>query len=84
MAAYHFRNVFLLRNFNGPVMSWIVSTEFGRLLASKNLTLVFGGYAKGLMGTVAKGVVEGHGKVIGVTIPLFMGEADKLWSLLHC
>lgn len=58
--------------------------ELGRYLASKDMTLVFGGYTHGLMGLIAKGVAEGRGKVIGVTIPRFRGpdNEDPSWKLI--
>jgi uncharacterized protein (TIGR00730 family) len=43
----------------------------GKLLASQNITLVFGGGKIGMMGAVADAVLEQGGKVIGV-IPQFL------------
>ena len=40
--------------------------QLGTLLAKKNIELVYGGGALGLMGVVANAVLENHGKVIGV------------------
>lgn len=40
--------------------------ELGKLLAQNNLGLVYGGASIGLMGELAKGVIENDGKVWGV------------------
>ena len=45
--------------------------ELGKSLAKRNLDLVYGGSKLGLMGQVAKGVMENGGKAIGV-IPDFL------------
>ncbi|HTT95862.1 MAG TPA: TIGR00730 family Rossman fold protein [Solirubrobacterales bacterium] len=47
--------------------------ELGATLAARDLGLVFGGEAAGLMGAVADGAVEGGGEVIGV-IPRFLAD----------
>jgi uncharacterized protein (TIGR00730 family) len=39
---------------------------FGALLASRGITVVFGGSHSGIMGAVADGALEGGGRVIGV------------------
>ena len=44
----------------------------GRLMAERNITLVYGGGNKGLMGAVANSVMEGGGKVIGVIPELLL------------
>ena len=46
----------------------------GKLLASKNVQLIYGGGSVGLMGIVANAVLQGGGQVVGV-IP---GILDKL------
>jgi len=43
--------------------------QTGKLLAEKNIRLVYGGGKTGLMGAVANGAVEAGGEVIGVIIP---------------
>ena len=43
--------------------------QLGRILAERNLRLIFGGGKTGLMGAVAAGVLEAGGEVIGVIIP---------------
>lgn len=50
----------------------------GQLLAAKEITLIYGGGNKGLMGAVANAVMEGNGKVIGV-IPEILLE----WEHQH-
>ena len=40
--------------------------RLGYLLAKKNIMVVYGGGNKGIMGEVAKAVLEKHGKIIGV------------------
>jgi uncharacterized protein (TIGR00730 family) len=50
----------------------------GHLLAEKNITLIYGGGDRGLMGTVANAVLEKNGKVIGI-IP----ELLTKWEVQH-
>lgn len=45
--------------------------QVGKTLAEKRITLVYGGGKTGLMGTLANGVLENGGKVIGVTPSFF-------------
>ena len=53
---------------------YIEQTEqFGRLLASRGHSLVYGGGAKGLMGAAARGVYEKNGEIIGIA-PTFFAE----------
>ncbi len=40
--------------------------DFGKILADKNIELVYGGGSVGLMGTLADSVLDSGGKVIGV------------------
>jgi uncharacterized protein (TIGR00730 family) len=40
--------------------------QLGYLLAAKNITLIYGGSSKGVMGAVANAVLEKNGKVIGI------------------
>ncbi|HSQ44011.1 MAG TPA: TIGR00730 family Rossman fold protein [Ginsengibacter sp.] len=47
--------------------------ELGYILAQKNITLIYGGSNKGIMGAVANGVLEKGGKVIGVMPKLLNG-----------
>jgi len=43
----------------------------GRAIAGAGLRLVYGGGTRGIMGTVARGTIEGGGKVLGI-IPRFL------------
>ncbi len=52
--------------------------ELGQTLAKRNITLVYGAAKIGIMGKVAQGVLDNHGKVIGV-IPEFL----KLKEVVH-
>jgi uncharacterized protein (TIGR00730 family) len=52
--------------------------ELGRLMAEKNIKLVYGGGGKGIMGAVADAVMEAHGNVVGV-IPEVLLE----WEAQH-
>lgn len=40
--------------------------QIGRLLAENNITLIYGGGNKGIMGAVANSVLENNGKAIGI------------------
>ncbi len=42
------------------------ATALGHLLAAKNITLIYGGGNKGIMGAVANAVLQKSGKVIGI------------------
>jgi len=48
---------------------------FGKLLAEKNLTMIYGGAKVGMMGALADGVLENGGKAIGV-LPVFFQEKE--------
>lgn len=50
---------------------------FGRTLAENDVRLVYGGGGLGLMGTVARGVLEHGGKVKGI-IPRFLVERESM------
>ncbi len=52
--------------------------QLGYLLAEKNITLIYGGGNKGIMGEVANAVLEKNGKVIGI-IPKLLTE----WEHQH-
>ncbi len=52
--------------------------QLGYMLAQKNITLIYGGGNKGIMGTVANAVLEKNGKVIGI-IPKILTE----WEHQH-
>jgi uncharacterized protein (TIGR00730 family) len=52
------------------------ASELGRLLATLNVKLVYGGGNKGLMGTIAQAVLDNGGKVTGV-IPKLLVEWEQ-------
>jgi len=49
--------------------------QLGKTLAQNNIGLVYGGSKTGLMGTLANGVLENNGEVIGV-LPHFLREKE--------
>jgi uncharacterized protein (TIGR00730 family) len=49
--------------------------QLGYLLAQKNITLIYGGGNKGLMGAVANAVLEKNGHVIGI-IPQLLTDRE--------
>ncbi|MCB1480349.1 MAG: TIGR00730 family Rossman fold protein [Rhodobiaceae bacterium] len=51
--------------------------RFGALLADHDIRLVYGGGGLGLMGTVARGVLENGGQVLGV-IPEFLKSREHM------
>ncbi len=53
------------KNGNNPVYI-DHAKELGKLLAKKNITLIYGGGSTGIMGSVADAMMEGGGKVIGI------------------
>ena len=57
--------------------------ELGKKMVERNLGLVFGGGANGMMGAVAKGVYEKEGDIVGV-IPEFFQEAGSEISFNEC
>ncbi len=57
------------------------SYEVGRLMAENNIRLIYGGSKLGLMGQVARGVMDYHGKVTGV-IPDFLKTKEVVHTNL--
>ena len=53
------------KNGNNPVYV-NHAKELGKLLAKKNITLIYGGGGTGIMGAVADAMMEGGGKGIGI------------------
>jgi len=51
--------------------------EFGKILAENNIELVYGGGSIGLMGELAKSVLQHGGKVTGI-IPEFLIERERM------
>jgi uncharacterized protein (TIGR00730 family) len=49
------------------------ATELGTLLGSRNITLIYGGGRKGLMGALADAVMTNGGKVIGIIPEVLIG-----------
>ena len=61
---------------NGSTEVYIESAKkFGRELAKRNITLVYGGASVGVMGAVADAVLAEGGKVIGI-MPGFLEERE--------
>jgi len=48
-----------------------LAIDTGRILTEQNITVVYGGGAKGLMGHLADSVIQHHGNIVGI-IPHFM------------
>ena len=55
--------------------------ELGKEMAARNMGLVFGGGAQGMMGAAARGVRDGGGSIIGVAPDFF--DVDGVLSRLH-
>ncbi len=53
--------------------------EFGKVLAEKGHTLIFGAGKYGIMGAVARGVKEKKGNIVGV-VPYFFDELDVIFD----
>lgn len=51
--------------------------QTGYLLAKNNITLIYGGGNKGIMGAVANGVLEKGGSVVGI-MPGFLAVAENM------
>ena len=56
-----------------------IGYELGALIAQKNHNLVFGGGNDGMMGSVARGVSDNNGKILGI-IPEWMIEFEDLYE----
>jgi len=56
--------------------------ELGKVLAGRNITLVYGGGSVGLMGILARTVVENGGQVIGV-IPKAIADMEVAYTELQ-
>ena len=53
------------KNGNNPIYSQHAA-ELGRLMAANNISLIYGGSKKGIMGALADAIMGNGGKVIGV------------------
>ena len=62
------------KNGNNPVYIQHAA-DLGKLLAKKNITLIYGGGSKGIMGAIANAVMQNGGKVIGI-IPKKLVERE--------
>lgn len=49
------------------------ATELGTFIGQNNITLIYGGGSKGIMGAVADAAMEGGGQVIGIIPELLIG-----------
>ena len=57
------------------------AAQLGRLLAERNLALVYGGGNIGLMGEIARSVINHNGRAVGV-IPQFLVEKELVYHNL--
>jgi uncharacterized protein (TIGR00730 family) len=55
--------------------------QLGSLLAEKNITLIYGGGNKGVMGAVANSVLEKNGKVVGIMPSILTGIEHQHYGL---
>jgi uncharacterized protein (TIGR00730 family) len=55
--------------------------QIGYIIAKKNVTLIYGGGNKGLMGAVANAVLEKHGRVIGIIPAILTGIEHQHFGL---
>jgi uncharacterized protein (TIGR00730 family) len=56
-----------------------VARAFGKILAEKGITLVYGGGSRGLMGALALSVHEHGGRVVGI-IPDFLKLRERMFT----
>lgn len=49
------------------------AAELGYILAEKNITLVYGGSSKGVMGAIANAMLKRNGKVVGIMPKILAG-----------
>lgn len=52
------------------------ASRLGKLMAEQKITLIYGGGSVGLMGTIANGVMDNNGKVVGI-IPQVLVEWER-------
>jgi len=57
------------------------ANKLGKVLVDNNIELVYGGASVGLMGTIAKSVLENGGKVIGIIPKSLVGKEVALTEL---
>jgi len=58
------------------------ATRLGKAFADRNIRLVYGGGSVGLMGTVARAVLENQGQVTGI-IPRFLANKEIMLEEAH-
>jgi len=72
------------KNGNNPIYSQHAA-ELGQLMAANNISLIYGGSKKGIMGTLADTIMTNGGKVIGVIPRILVGwehQHDGITELL--
>ena len=57
--------------------------ELGRKMAQRNIGLVFGGGRNGMMGSVARGIAQNGGSILGIS-PKFFEENNAEISFTEC
>ena len=62
-------------NFNGDSNLLKAIEDLAKTMATQNITLIFGGGSVGVMGVLAKEVLKGGGKAIGI-IPQFLMDKE--------
>ncbi len=70
------------KNGNNPIFSEH-ATALGKLLAQNNITLIYGGGGKGIMGSLANAVIEFNGTVIGVIPKIILTWEQQHEGLTH-
>ena len=66
----------------GDPLYGAAARRFGALLAAEGIELVYGGGGRGLMGILARAVVDGGGRVTGI-IPDFLTDRDAMLADAH-
>jgi uncharacterized protein (TIGR00730 family) len=56
-----------------------IARAFGQILAENDITLVYGGGTRGLMGALARAVHEHGGRVVGI-IPDFLKSRERMFA----
>jgi uncharacterized protein (TIGR00730 family) len=72
------------KNGNNPIYAE-QAAELGRLMAANNISLIYGGSKKGIMGALADTIMTNGGKVIGVIPRILVGwehQHDGITELL--
>ena len=72
------------KNGNNPIYSQ-QAAALGKIMVKNEITLIYGGSKKGIMGSLADTIMEGGGKVIGVIPRILVGwehQHDGITELL--